>query len=143
MALKGKRLQAIDEIRRAAQDKDFRENAPLDAAREQLAYLEGRIRGLEQTLKSATLVKAKAEISPKSGVGDSIVLLDLASGEELHYTIVNPKEVDPARGKISSASPLGKAIMGRGLGDIIEITAPAGRLRYRIERVGGKGKLGY
>ena len=142
-ALKSKRLQAIDEIHRAAQDKDFRENAPLDAAREQLAHLEGRIRGLEQTLKSATLVKARVEISPKSGIGDSIVLLDLASGEELQYTIVNPKEVDPARGKISSASPLGKAIMGRGLGDIIEITAPAGRLRYRIERVGGKDKLGY
>jgi transcription elongation factor GreA len=134
-ALKRQRPKAIEEVHRAAEDKDFRENAPLDAARERLSYLEGKIRELEETLKSATLVKERVEISPKLGVGDSIVLLDLTSGEELHYTIVNPREVDPARGKISSASPLGKAIMGRGRGDIVEIAAPAGRLRYRIEQV--------
>jgi transcription elongation factor GreA len=133
--LKGQRPQIVEEIRRAAQDKDFRENAPLDAARERLSHLEGRIRELEETLKSATLVKEKTETSPKLGVGDSIVLLDLASGEELHYTIVSPREVDPARGRISSATPLGKAIIGRGHGDIVEIVAPAGRLRYRIEQV--------
>ena len=134
-AMKSQRPQIVEEIRRAAQDKDFRENAPLDAARERLGHLEGKIRELEETLKSATLVKEKVEISPKLVVGDSIVLLDLTSGEELHYTIVSPREVDPTRGKISSASPLGKAIIGRGCGDIIEIAAPAGRLRYRIEQV--------
>ncbi len=134
-ALKCQRPQIIEEIHRAAQDKDFRENAPLDAARERLSLLEGRVGELEETLKSATLVKGKTKISLKLSVGDNIVLLDLTSGEELNYTIVSPKEVDPVRGKISSASPLGKAIIGRGIGDVIEIAAPAGRLRYQIKQV--------
>jgi len=135
--LKGKRPQAIDDISKAAADKDFRENAPLDAAREQLAQIEGRIRELEQTLKSATLVEDG--FNSRAGIGNSIVLLDMASGEELHFTLVSPKEVDPSRGRISSASPLGKALIGQGAGDIIEITVPAGRLRYRVEKVGSKG----
>jgi len=133
--LKRQRPQIIEEIRSAAQDKDFKENAPLDAAKERLGHLEGKVRELEETLKSASLIKEKVEISSKLDVGDSIVLIDIASGEELHYTIVNPREVDPARFKISSVSPLGKAIIGRGLGDIVEIMAPAGRLRYRIEQI--------
>ena len=69
-------------------------------------------------------------------IGSNIVLLDLASGEELHYTIVSPREVDPVKGKISSVSPIGKAIIGRSQGDAIEIKVPAGRLRYKIKQVG-------
>ena len=133
--LKRKRPQIIEEISMAAQDKDFKENAPLDAAKERLGHLEGKIRELEETLKLAKLVDKKTEISSKLCIGNSVVLLDMASGEELHYTIVNPREVDPTRGKISSVSPIGKAIIGRGRGDIVEIVAPAGRLHYRIEQI--------
>jgi len=134
--LRGKRLETIDDIRRAAADKDFRENAPLDAAREQLSHLEGRIRELEETLKVATIIDDRAEVARGAGVGDSVVLVGLDTGEEVHYTIVSPKEVDPDRGRISSSSPLGRAIVGRGRGEVIEITVPVGKLRYRIERVG-------
>jgi len=134
--LKSKRLQAIDEMRRAAADKDFRENAPLEAAREQHGQLEGRISELEETLKSAIVIEGRQEVTPKAGIGDSVVLRDMASGEELHYTIVSPSEVDPSRGKISSASPLGKAIIGQGRGEVVEIAAPAGKLRYQIEQIG-------
>ncbi len=134
--LKSKRLQTIDEVSRAAADKDFRENAPLDAAREQLSHLVARIKESEETLKSATVLDEKVEAAPRAVIGSSIVLTDLASGEEVRYTIVSPREVDPARGRISSASPVGRAVIGRGCQDIIEITAPAGRLRYRIERIG-------
>ena len=134
--LKSKRLQSIDEIRRAAADKDFRENAPLEAAREQRGQLEGRISELEETLKSAIVIEGRQEVTLKAGIGDSIVLRDMASGEELHCIIVSPSEVDPSRGKISSASPLGKAIIGQGRGEVVEIVAPAGKLRYQIERIG-------
>lgn len=137
-ALKNRRLQTIDEIRRAAADKDFRENAPLAAAKEELSYIEGRIRGLEETLKSAVLIDNQPRVAPVISIGDSISLLDLASGKELYYTVVSPKEVDPLKDRISSASPIGKAIIGRAEGDIIEITAPAGRLRYKIGQVGHK-----
>ena len=135
-ALKRQRPQIVEEIRRAAEDKDFRENAPLDAARERLSHLEGRIMELEETLKSATLVEKKVDTGQKLGVGDSVVLVDLSSGEKLNYTIVSPREVDPGKGKVSSASPIGRAIIGRESGDIIEIEVPSGRLRYRVEKVG-------
>jgi transcription elongation factor GreA len=134
-ALKRQRPQVVEEIRRAAEDKDFRENAPLDAARERLSHLEGRISELEGTLKAATLVEEKVEASQKLGLGDSVVLVDLSSGEKLNYTIVSPREVNPARGKVSSASPIGRAVIGREAGDIIEIAAPSGRLRYRVEKI--------
>jgi len=133
-ALKGRRSEAIDEVRRAAADKDFRENAPLQAAREQLSHLKGQIKKLEETLKSAVVIDEKQKFSLKVGIGDSVTLRDLASGEELHYILVNSREVDPTRGKVSDASPIGKAIMGRGRGEMVEIIAPAGKLRYQIER---------
>ncbi|MBA7663165.1 Transcription elongation factor GreA [subsurface metagenome] len=128
-SLKGKRLRAIEEIRRAAADKDFRENAPLDAARE------GRIKELEAALKSAVVLDENQEVTARVGLGDSIVLHDLTSGQEMYYTIVSPREVDPARGKISSVSPIGRAVTNHASGEIIEITVPAGKIRYQIERI--------
>jgi len=134
-ALKRKRPQLIEEMRRAAADKDFRENAPLAAAREQRGYLEGRISELEGTLKAATIVNGKQKSGLKANIGGRVVLGDLTSGEELRYRIVDPREVDPAQGKISSVSPLGKALIGRGEGEIVEVAVPAGKLRYQIKQV--------
>jgi transcription elongation factor GreA len=133
--LKQKSRELVSEIQRAAADKDFRENAPLAAAREERGHVEGRIKELEETLKSATIIEDKKEPAVKSGVGDNIILNDLASGEELCYMIVDPREVDPLKGKISIASPLGKALLGRKDGDTVEINAPAGKLRYQIKRI--------
>src|SRR4030067_3641992 len=101
------------EIQTHPADKDFRQNAPLHAAREERGHVEGRIKELEESLKAATIIGEKKEPTHKSVVGDHIVLSDLASGQELRYMIVDPREVDPARGKISIASPLGKALLGR------------------------------
>jgi transcription elongation factor GreA len=133
--LKSRRTKVIEDMRRAAADKDFRENAPLDAAKEERGYIEGRIMELEATLKSATIIEGKQEPSLKVSVGNSVVLRDEASGEELRYTIVSPREVDPVKGKISTSSPIGKAVIGRTQSDIVEITAPAGKLRYRLVQI--------
>ncbi len=134
-ALQGERHKAIDEIRKAAADKDFRENAPLEAARERRGQLEGRIVELEGTLKSATVIDEKQEATLKAGIGDSVILCDLDSGEELHYTLVSPREVDPTRGKISNASPIGQAVIGKEQGKTVEIAAPVGKLRYQIKKI--------
>jgi transcription elongation factor GreA len=133
--LKVRREKVIEDMRRAAADKDFRENAPLDAAKEERGHIEGRIMELEETLKSAKIIEGKKETALKVSVGNSLVLRDEASGEELRYTIVSPREVDPTQGKISSNSPIGKAVIGRAQGDIVEITAPAGQLRYRLVQI--------
>jgi transcription elongation factor GreA len=134
-ALKNKRPEIIKEIHRAAADKDFRENAPLEAARQQHGQLEGRIRELENTLKSAVIIESLKEKANKACVGDTVVMRDLSSGENLQYMLVGTKEVDPARGKISSASPIGKVIIGKGEGETVQVKVPAGMLRYKIVRI--------
>ncbi len=133
--LKQRSQELVVDIQSAAADKDFRENAPLAAAREERGHVEGRVKELEETLKAATIIDEKKEPTHKSGVGDNIVLSDPASGQELRYMIVDPREVDPFKGKISIASPLGKALLGRKEGDVVEINAPAGKLRYQIKHI--------
>ena len=135
VVLKSKRSQAIDEIRRAAADKDFRENAPLDAAREERGHLEGRIKELEETLKSAIIVDEEQKVTRKAGIGDSILLCEVTSGEELRCMVVSPREADPTKGRISSASPIGKAVVGRTEDEVIEVGAPAGKLLYQIKEI--------
>ena len=133
--LKKRSGELIKEIQRAAADKDFRENAPLAAAREERGHVEGRIKELQETLKSATVLEEKKAPAMKTGVGDTIILNDLTNGEELRYMIVDPREVDPSRGKISIASPMGKALIGKRNGDTVEITVRAGKLRYQIKLI--------
>jgi transcription elongation factor GreA len=133
--LKGKSQKLMHDIQTAAADKDFRENAPLHAAREERGHVEGRIKELKQTLNAATIIDENKALGVRSVVGDSIVICDPASGEECRYTIVDPREVNPSKGKISIASPIGKALHGKQAGQEVEITAPAGKLRYRIVRI--------
>jgi len=133
--LESQRYEAINEITRAAADKDFRENAPLDAARERRGQLEGRIIELEETLKSAVIIDEKQEAALRVDIGDSVILYDLDSGEEVHYTLVSPREAAPTRGKISSASPMGRAVIGKEQDEMLEIEAPAGKLHYQIKRI--------
>lgn len=135
VVLKSKRSQAIEEMQRAAADKDFRDNAPLDAAKEERGHLEGRIRELEEALKSATIIDERQKATLRVNIGDRVILRDEASGEELHYKIVSPREVNPTKGRISSASPMGKAVLGRVQSEIIEVAAPAGKLHYQIKKI--------
>ena len=134
--LKIKRIESIEEVRKAAADKDFRENVPLEAARERHGQIEGQIIALEQTLKSAVIIDETARKTDTVGLGDIVVLFNLDSGEELRYTLVGPKEVNASSGKISSASPIGRAVIGKGQGEVVEATVPAGRLRYQIKQIG-------
>jgi transcription elongation factor GreA len=132
--LKQKRPALIADITRAAADKDVRENAPLEAAREAHGMLEGRIREIEATLKAATIADKK-QPSLKVNVGDSIMLVDLASNEEMSYTIVGPRETDPSKGKISGVSPVGKAVIGHTEGETVVVVVPFGKMRYQIKQI--------
>jgi transcription elongation factor GreA len=136
--LKGQRVHVAEEIQRAAADKDFRENAPLDAAREKQGHLEARIRELEHILRYADVTQdgehghADAQ---RVRLGNRVVVFDVAGNEELTYMLVGPRETDPRQGKISVESPVGKAFLDRTAGEIVSVQAPAGVLRYRIERI--------
>jgi transcription elongation factor GreA len=133
--LKDRSRELVGEIQRAAADKDFRENAPLHAAKEERGYVEGRIRELEETLKIATIIDGKKTPSAKSCIGDCLLLCDLESGEECRYTIVDRREVDALKGKISIDSPLGRALLGKRSGDTVEVKAPVGKLRFQIKSI--------
>ena len=133
--LRAQRPRVADELRLAMADKDFRENAPLDAAREHQAYLEARIREIEATLKHSVIVTGVPRSDARIGVGSAVLLRNLKSGAEVRYILVSPSEVNPAEGKISFASPVGKALMERGAGEEVDVKAPAGTLRFRIESV--------
>jgi transcription elongation factor GreA len=133
--LHDQRQEAIAEISRAAADKDFRENAPLEAARQRRGQLEGRIVELERTLKLAVVMEEKQKHTLRVDIGDSVVLFDPEYGKEVRYTLVSPKEADPLKGKVSSVSPIGRAVMGKEEGEVAEIEAPAGKLRYQIKRI--------
>lgn len=133
--LKKQRPAAIEEVSKAAADKDFRENAPLDAARERLSHLEGKIIELQEILKITEIDDECKKDTDRAGIGDCIVLTDLSNMEKLEYTLVSAREYDPAKGKISSSSPLGKAIVGKGVGENIEVVVPVGKLCYKIEKI--------
>ncbi|MBE0416013.1 MAG: transcription elongation factor GreA [Dehalococcoidia bacterium] len=136
-ALESERPRIAEDIRRAAADKDFHENAPLDAAKDYQGMVEARIRELEAILRSVVVTTKKVDTA-KVTLGCTVTLQDLSTGEDLRYTLVNPSEASPTSGKLSIASPTGKVLLGRGWDEVIEVMAPAGTLRYRIKRVEGR-----
>jgi transcription elongation factor GreA len=132
--LKEQRIVVTEQMKRAAADKDFRENAPLQAAREQKSHIEGRIKELETTLSRATRVNGRVHQTAVC-LGDTVHLKDLANGNLITYKLVDSREASPARGKLSSSSPIGRAIMGKHVGQEVEFSAPAGIFTYRIEEI--------
>ena len=133
-ALEDERPRIAEEIRRAAADKDFHENAPLDAIKDHQGMVEARIRELRAILTSA-VVGTERVATARVTLGSTVVLHELSTGEKLGCTLVNPSEASLTRGKLSIASPTGKALLGKDLGEEIEVEAPAGTLRYRIDRI--------
>ncbi len=130
------RPQIQQALKLAMADKDFRENAPLDAARDAQGHLEGRIRQIEHDIKYA-VVAAREEESGRAHLGSSVTATNLVSGRTVDYTLVGQNEVDATAGKISVASPVGQAFVGRGPGDEVEVTIPSGKVRFRIETIVG------
>jgi transcription elongation factor GreA len=129
--LTGKRRQEIAlRIQKARELGDLTENAEYDAAREEQAAVEGRIAELEEMIKKAEVVKNSKEHPDKVDVGCKVrVHLE---GEDTEFQIVGAPEADPSSGKISHESPLGQALLGKKVGEKIEVDAPVGKLIYKI-----------
>lgn len=127
------RPAAEDQLRLAAADKDFRENAPYDAAKQHLAEIHRKMHEIRAVLATGEVVDSTD--TERTGIGTTVIVRDLGEDEELSYTLVGPGEIDSRQGKISIQSPVGRALADRGLGDIVEVSVPAGVVRYRIERI--------
>ena len=136
--LKEERVKIVADIQRAMADKDFKENAPLDAAKERQGFIESGIRELDSILTSAVVRgTGKTKRTKKVTLGKKVTLKDASSGKLLRYTVVDTREADPVTGKISSISPVGKAVMDREIGEEIQITVPKGTMHYVIEKIEG------
>ena len=135
-AEKAKRPYIADKLREAMADKDFRENAPLDAARDEQGHLEARIRDLESKLRHAVIIDEDAKHG-RANVGSLVRLLNTATSKEQSFTLVSPNEVDPSKGKISIASPMGVAVINHGSGDEVMVNAPSGPIRFKLLDVQG------
>jgi transcription elongation factor GreA len=134
--LKQRRPLIQADLARAMADKDFRENAPLDAARNEQAHLEARIRELDATLRRAVVLEHGAEHpGDVSQIGDMVTIKDLRTGDAKCYTLVNSDEMRSGQGKISIASPVGKAVYQRRAGEEVEVVAPSGTFLVRIESI--------
>lgn len=130
-----KRKEVADRLREARSYGDLSENSEYDDARNEQAFVEGRITMLENTLRNAVVIDDEAEETAGAGgirLGSTVVLKDLEYGDLLEYTIVGTVEADPSQNKISNESPVGKAIMGKSKGAVVEVEAPVGHIKYEI-----------
>jgi transcription elongation factor GreA len=129
--LKGRRGEVADKIANARDFGDLSENAEYDAAREEQGLLETRIAEIEDILLNAEIIKAKGKSSISLGS-----TVELKTGKKSFvYTIVGPVEADPLDGKISNESPIGSAVFGKKVGDVVEITTPKGKATYEVIRI--------
>ncbi len=128
---KVKRPEVLNRVSQARNMGDLSENAEYTVAREELSFIDGRIDELDELLKQVVLISNNHSNTIKLG---STVKVNTGSSQEM-FTVVGEWEADPKEKKISHESPLGKALLGKKVGEKVEVEAPAGRIVYTIEAI--------
>ena len=127
-----KRREVADRIRVAREFGDIAENAEYDDAKNEQALLEHRIATLEERLRSARVIEKKEISKDVVSIGSHVKLRDMDAKQTIEYHIVGSAEANPAENKLSNESPVGKAIIGHKKGDVVEVAAPRGALKFKI-----------
>ncbi len=127
-----KRKEITEKIKVALSFGDLSENSEYDEAKNEQAFVEGRIIQLENMLKNASIVDESEIPLDIVGVGSIVKVKDYDFDEEVEYTIVGSAEADPINNKISNESPVGIGLAGKKIGDIIEVQVPDGVSKYEI-----------
>lgn len=127
-----KRKEISQKIKEAREQGDLSENAEYDAAKDEQRDIEARIEDIEKILKNAEVVVEDEVDLEKIGIGCSIRILDCEYDEELEYKIVGSTEANSLKGKISNESPVGKALLGKKVGDLVKVETQAGELEYKV-----------
>jgi transcription elongation factor GreA len=130
-----KRMEVAERIKQARDYGDIAENSEYEDAKNEQAFIEGRILVLEKTLRNAVVIDEPTVRSSEVNLGSKVVLKDLEYGDRLEYAIVGTLEADPTHNRISNESPVGRAIMGQKVGTVVEVDAPDGIIRYEILEV--------
>lgn len=128
-----KRPFVIEKIARAREQGDLSENAEYHEAREEQSFIEGKIKELEFLIKHSIIIKSDKK-SDIVNIG-STVHATCDNGMKIKYTIVGHAEADPASGKISNESPLGRAFIGKAVGHEFELSIPAGKIKCKIDKI--------
>ncbi len=131
-----KRREIADKIKVALSFGDLSENSEYDEAKNEQGIIEARIAEIEATLQNVKVLDSSDLTTEHVNIGNKVVLKDLETGEEMELHIVGSKEVDMKKGKISDESPVGRACMGKTKGEIIEVEAPVGILKFEILDIG-------
>lgn len=126
------RKEIAEEIAEARAKGDLSENAEYDAAKEAQGHLEKRIAELENTLATASILDEKDIDTSKAYLLSTITILNKKTNKEMKYILVSKDEADFKKGKISVDSPIGQAILGKEIGDVVEVDVPAGTLKLEI-----------
>jgi len=125
------RPQVVERIKHARELGDLRENADYEAARNEQSFLEGHIQEIEQRLRTAVVIRSTS----RAGIALGSIVRYEVDGQAGELTVVGSTESDPAAGRISAVSPVGRALMGRQAGEEVVVVTPAARMRYRIVAV--------
>ncbi|MFZ5916648.1 MAG: transcription elongation factor GreA [Chloroflexota bacterium] len=132
-----RRQEVAEKIRSAKEDGDVSENAGYDQAKEEQAFLEGRIMTLERLLQGAIIIEEEGP-ADQVRLGSRVTVIEMeaegGSAPET-YHVVGSAEADPIRGRISNESPLGKALMGHRVGQMVSVRAPGGEIHFEIVRI--------
>jgi transcription elongation factor GreA len=127
-----KRREVAERIKHAREFGDISENSEYDDAKNEQAMLEHRIATLQERLANARVIEADEIPSDVVGLGTRVRLKDMDANETIEYTIVGSAEANPAENRLSNESPVGKAILGHKKGEVVEVAAPRGSLKFKI-----------
>ena len=127
-----KRQEVAQKIKEAREQGDLSENAEYDAAKDEQRDIEARIEELEKLLKNAEVVDEDEVDLDKISIGCRVKILDIEFDEELDYKIVGSTEANSLKGKISNESPVGHALMGHMVGDIVDVETQVGTIQYKV-----------
>lgn len=130
--LSHERARVLADIRESRRMGEFIEDSDYDDAKKEQALLEGRIQELQEILRLVRVVPKRYVPTNKVGFGTIVELEDLDTQKRVTYQIVGPFEADPLKGRISYESPLGEHLMGKRIGDIVEVRVPVGLKRYKV-----------
>ncbi|MBQ2747999.1 MAG: transcription elongation factor GreA [Firmicutes bacterium] len=131
-----RRKEVADRLKEALSYGDISENAEYDAAKNEQAELEERIHKLENMIRKAKIIDDAEVAGDKVSVGIKVKVKNMATGDEADFVIVGSTEADPFEGKISNESLVGAALLGKAVGETVEIVVPDGIVNYQIVSIG-------
>lgn len=127
-----KRKEVVERIKQARAFGDLSENSEYDSAKDEQAFVEGRVIQIEKMIRTAKIIDVTQIEGDAVSIGKTILVKEMPDGEEEEYAIVGSTESDPLKGKISNDSPMAQSLLGKHVGDEVVVQTPSGEMRFKI-----------